>query len=61
MSANHSQALAPYGIRSPWHPASLAWVPRKWWHPPSHVTSCRPAVGLVPHNRIAQRRESWNW
>jgi hypothetical protein len=29
MSANHSQALAPYGIRSPWHPASLGRVPRK--------------------------------
>jgi hypothetical protein len=58
MSAGHSEAFAPYSIRSTWHPASPGWVPRKWWHPPSVVTPCRPPVGLVLQNRIVQRRKS---
>jgi hypothetical protein len=58
MSAGHSPALAPYGIRSTSHPASLGWVPRKWWHPPSRVTLCQPPLGLVLQNRIVQRRKS---
>jgi hypothetical protein len=57
MSAGHSQALAPYRIRSTWHPASLGWVPRKWWHPPSLVRPCKPPVGFAPQNRIVQRRK----
>jgi hypothetical protein len=58
MSAGHSHARAPYGICSTWHPASLGWVPRKWWHPPSLVMPCKLPVGLVLQNRIAQRRKS---
>jgi hypothetical protein len=58
MFAGHSQALAPNRIRSTWHPASRGWVPRKWWHPPSLVTPCKPWVGLVLQNRIVQRRKS---
>ena len=58
MSTGHSRALTLYRIRSSWHPASLGWVPRKWWYPPSFVTSCKPPVRFVLHNRIAQRRKS---
>jgi hypothetical protein len=58
MSAGHSQALAPYRIRSTWHPGSLGWVSRKWWHPPSLVTCCKPPLGLVPQKPILQRRKS---
>jgi hypothetical protein len=58
MSAGHLQALAPYRIRSTWHPASPGWAPRKWWHPPSLVTPGKPPVGLVLQDRIAQRRKS---
>ena len=58
MSAGHSQALAPYSIRSTWHPGSTGWVPRKWWHPQSLATPCKPPVGLALQDRIVQGRKS---
>jgi hypothetical protein len=47
MSACHSQVLAPYSIRSTWHPGSTGWMPRKWCHPSFLVTPRKLPVGLV--------------
>jgi hypothetical protein len=47
MSAGNFLTVTPYRIRSTWHPASLGWVPRKWWHPLSLLTPLKASVGLV--------------
>jgi hypothetical protein len=53
MSAGNFLTVTPYRIRSTWHPASLGWVPRKWWHPQSLLTPLKTPVRWGLNERLA--------